>query len=103
RERDTGGKVAASGRIDRRLLARLDDPWLRRPPPKSTGRERYSREFLVERCGSLLKKRPADVVATLTAFTAKTVGDAIGRFVKRPLQEVIVSGGGMLNKTLMAQ
>ena len=40
-------------------------------------------------------------VATLTALTAKTVGEAVARFVKRPLQEVIVSGGGMLNKTLM--
>lgn len=103
RSHDAGGRVAASGRIDRDLLARLDDPWLRRPPPKSTGRERFSREFLLDRCGRALKRTPADVVATLTLFTAKTVGEAIGRFVKRPLQEVIVSGGGMLNKTLMAQ
>lgn len=100
---DLGGRVAATGRIDRRLLARLDDPWLRRPPPKSTGRERFSRDFLLDRCGAALRKRPADVVATLTLFTAKTVGEAIGRFVRRPLQEVIVSGGGMLNRTLMAQ
>jgi anhydro-N-acetylmuramic acid kinase len=101
--RDTGGRVAASGQIDRALLARLDDPWLRKPPPKSTGRERFSREYLLDRCGRALKRKPADVVATLTLFTAKTVGDAIGRFVKRPLQEVIVSGGGMYNKTLMDQ
>jgi len=100
---DAGGRVAASGRIDRELLARLDDPWLRRPPPKSTGRERFSRAFLLDRCGGALKRKPADVIATLTLFTAKTVGEAIGRFVKRPLQEVIVSGGGMLNRTLMAQ
>ena len=100
---DVGGRVAAGGNIDRALLARLDDPWLRRPPPKSTGRERFSREFLLDRCAGALKRRPADVIATLTLFTAKTIGEAIARFVKRPLQEVIVSGGGMLNKTLMAQ
>ncbi|MBV8880298.1 MAG: anhydro-N-acetylmuramic acid kinase [Planctomycetaceae bacterium] len=101
--RDTGGRVAATGKIDRALLARLDDPWLRRPPPKSTGRERFSREFLLDRCGAALKRKPADVIATLTLFTAKTVGEAIARFVRKPLQEVIVSGGGMLNRTLMAQ
>ena len=100
---DAGGRIAAKGRIDRELLARLDDPWLRRPPPKSTGRERFSREFLLDRCGRALKRKPADVIATLTLFTAKTVGEAIGRFVKKPLQEVIVSGGGMFNRTLMAQ
>jgi len=100
---DAGGRVAASGRIDRLLLDRLDDPWLRRRPPKSTGRERFSREFLLDRCGAALKRKPADVIATLTLFTAKTVGEAINRFVRRPLQEVIVSGGGMLNRTLMAQ
>jgi hypothetical protein len=43
------------------------------------------------------------VLATLTFLTAKTVADAMSRVVKTPLQEVIVSGGGMFNKTLMAQ
>ena len=100
---DRGGRTAASGQVDRRLLARLDHPWFRKPPPKSTGRELFSREFLLDRCGRELKRRPADVIATLTVLTAKTVGDAIARFVKGPLQEVIVSGGGMLNKTLMDQ
>lgn len=100
---DRGGRVAASGKIDRRLLARLGHPYFRKPPPKSTGRELFSREFLVERCGKELKRRPADVIATLTFLTAKTVGDAIARFVKKPLQEVIVSGGGLLNKTLFSQ
>jgi anhydro-N-acetylmuramic acid kinase len=100
---DRDGRVAASGRIDRALLARLDHPYFRRPPPKSTGRELFSREFLVERCGRDLKRRTADVLATLTYFTAQTVAEAIARFVKTPLQEVIVSGGGLLNRTLMKQ
>jgi len=100
---DAGGRTAAKGSIDYALLKRLDDPWLRKPPPKSTGRERFSREFLLDRCGRQLKRRPADVVATLTLFTAETVARAIAQFVKKPLQEVIVSGGGMLNQTLMAQ
>lgn len=100
---DRGGRVAASGTIDRALLERLDHPYFRRPPPKSTGRELFSREFLLERCGKELKRRPADVVATLTCLTAKTVADAIARVVKEPLQEVIVSGGGTFNRSLMNQ
>jgi anhydro-N-acetylmuramic acid kinase len=100
---DKGGRAAASGRIDRALLARLDHPYFRKPPPKSTGRELFSRDFLVERCGRELKRRPADVLATLTFFTALTVAEAIAKFVKTPLQEVIVSGGGLLNRTLMEQ
>jgi len=99
---DRGGRTAASGRIDRKLLARLDHPWFRKPPPKSTGRERFGREFLLERFARELKTRPADVVAALTVLTATTVGDAIARFVKKPLQEVLVSGGGMYNRTLMS-
>jgi anhydro-N-acetylmuramic acid kinase len=100
---DREGREAAKGRIDRRLLARLDHPYFRKPPPKSTGRELFSREFLLDRCGKELKRRPADVLATLTFFTAKTVADAVVRFVKKPPQEVIVSGGGLLNRTLMSQ
>jgi len=99
---DRDGRTAASGRIDAKLLARLRHPWFRKPPPKSTGRELFSREFLLDRFERELKTRPADVVAALTVLTATTVGDAIARFVKKPLQEVIVSGGGMFNKTLMS-
>ena len=100
---DRDGREAAKGRIDRKLLARLDHPYFRKPPPKSTGRELFSREFLLERCGKELRRRPADVLATLTMLTAQTVADAISRVAKKPLQEVIVSGGGLFNKTLMAQ
>ena len=97
---DRDGRVAASGRVDDALLRRLHHPWLRKPPPKSTGRELWSLDFLLARAGPELRKRPADVVATLTAFTAKTVADALDG---RNAQEVVVSGGGLLNATLMRE
>jgi anhydro-N-acetylmuramic acid kinase len=102
RDYDAAGRTAASGRIDLRLLARLDHPYFRKPPPKSTGRELWSRDFLVERLGREIRRRPADVVATLTFHTARTIGDAFARFVRRPVQEVIVSGGGAFNRTLVS-
>ncbi len=98
---DRDGRVAAKGRVDGALLKRLEHPWLRKPPPKSTGRELWSRAFLLERAGPLLRRAPADVVATLTRFTALTVAGALARFVKSDVQEVIVSGGGVYNRTLM--
>jgi anhydro-N-acetylmuramic acid kinase len=98
---DARGRVAASGRIDPALLRRLDHPYFGKRPPKSTGRELFSREFLIERAGRDLRKRPKDVVATLTFLTATTIADAIRRFARRDVQEVIVSGGGAFNRTLV--
>lgn len=101
REYDAGGRVAASGRIDLRMLGRLDHPYFRKPPPKSTGRELFGPAFLEERLGRELRRRPADVVATLTFFTARTIADAFERFAPRPVQEVVLSGGGAFNRTLV--
>jgi len=98
---DAGGRVARSGTVDARWLTRLDHDYFRKPPPKSTGRELFSREFLLDRLGKELRQRPADVVATLTLFTAKTIAEALARFGKQEIQEVIVSGGGVFNRTLM--
>jgi anhydro-N-acetylmuramic acid kinase len=101
KEFDAGGRVARSGNVDLEWLARLDHDYFRKTPPKSTGRELFSRDFLLDRLGKELRRRPADVVATLTFFTAKTIADALSRFGNQEIQEVIVSGGGLLNRTLM--
>src|SRR4029077_13982941 len=89
---DRDGHIAASGRIDRRLLGRLlADPYYRRRPPKTAGREQYGADFLV-----MLKKGGLplrDLIATATALTAATIAAAIERFV-RPrmrLDEIIAS------------
>ena len=98
---DRDGRIAAKGRIDPALLERLDHPYFARRPPKSTGRELFGREFLLGRAGRELRRRPADAVATLTFLTARTIAAALRRFVARPVQEVIVSGGGAFNRTLV--
>jgi len=95
---DRNGAIAASGRIDRRLLNRLlADPYYRRRPPKTAGREQYGAAF-VERL--IQSKRPLpDLIATATALTAATIARAIG-----PTRgDLIVSGGGVHNRQLMAQ
>lgn len=92
---DRGGRIARSGRIDVTLLDRLlRDPYFRRRPPKSTGRERFGPAYV--------KARPsADAIATLTIFTAQTIAEAVHRFARPFPVEVIASGGGVFNGTLM--
>jgi anhydro-N-acetylmuramic acid kinase len=97
---DRGGALAARGRLKERLLDELlKSPYMRSRPPKTAGREQYGSEFVEE----LLKTGipVLDLIATATAFTAASVAYGIKRFVKHRVDEVVVSGGGMHNATLM--
>jgi anhydro-N-acetylmuramic acid kinase len=102
RERmDRDGVRADRGRVDAALLARLmDDEYLRRPPPKSTGRELYGSaeaEALVRGWAGL----PDDLIATLTAFTVASVAEACRVFFDGPLDRMLVGGGGAENPVIM--
>jgi anhydro-N-acetylmuramic acid kinase len=105
---DWDGAWARQGTVQRRLLHQLmRHPFLRQRPPKSTGREMFGEGFLrkVLAQAAAWRLTPHDVVATLTAFTAESIADAIQRFVVPKVgkvDEVIVSGGGANNPTLMA-
>ncbi len=104
---DYDGAIAASGEVDRRWLDVLcDDPYFELAPPKSTGRERFGTpraRGLVEE-GVKRGLEPADIVATLTALTARTIAHAIRRHGAggRTVDDVVVGGGGVRNPTLMA-
>lgn len=104
---DRDGGWARRGAIDRPLLDRLlDEPYFRRPPPKSTGRERFGREYVRE----LARRHPpadadgwADLIATLTALTARSIALAVRRWAAPgDGADLVVTGGGALNPTLMA-
>ncbi len=98
---DRGGKIAASGRINRRLLDDLlGDPYFRRKPPKSTGREQYGAEF-VSRVKKFKSDFP-DLIATATALTAATIAGGIRQAGVREA-DLIVSGGGVHNTELMSE
>lgn len=99
---DDGGAWAASGRVDARLLGALQsDPWFRRPPPKSTGREHFDLGWL-ERWGNerLYAIAPADVQATLAELTASTLCEAIRKHAPDTTR-VLICGGGMRNTDLI--
>jgi anhydro-N-acetylmuramic acid kinase len=102
---DEGGAWAARGAPDERLLRRwLQHPFFRLPPPRSTGREAWgvaqAQRYLAQARARGLS--PADVLATLTALTARSVGDACRRFLPELPHDLLVSGGGAHNRTLLA-
>jgi anhydro-N-acetylmuramic acid kinase len=73
---DRGGRIAARGKAVARLLkALLADPYFRRPPPKSTGRDRFNLSWL-RRFGAG-RLDPEDVQATLSELTARSIGNAV--------------------------
>ena len=111
---DEGGRLAGQGTVDEALLERLlDDEYLRRPPPKSTGREKYDDGFVATlvadyslRSGPLIeatRARTLDLMATVAAFTAASVHDAYVRFVAPTdrADRLVVSGGGRHNAAVM--
>ncbi len=98
---DKDGALAAQGRADADLLARLlDDPWFAAPPPKSTGREHFHLEWLGRRLEGSLSI--ADVQATLAELTARTVADAL-RQSQPDCRRLLIAGGGAHNPILIAR
>ena len=121
---DRDGRTASKGKpIEPMVKALLQQPFFRRKPPKTAGREEFGREFVsdfLRRCG---RARKEDIVATATALTARSIAEAIKRFVLSPsgakariqaasigtaeavplhlYSEYVVSGGGAKNRTLV--
>ena len=112
---DRDGRIAAKGApLEAVLRALLRQPFFRRKPPKTAGREEFGREFVAEflrRCGRAGKE---DIVATATALTARSIGDALKRLVlaagrrldsrrdaSATFAEYIIAGGGAKNRLLI--
>ncbi|CAA9559490.1 MAG: Anhydro-N-acetylmuramic acid kinase [uncultured Thermomicrobiales bacterium] len=105
RQYDDEGALAANGTVSTPLLDdALEDGYFARQPPKSTGREEfglpYAAEFRAK--GLSLGLSDADLLATATALTARTIADAYRRFIlpTTPLDAVLLCGGGARNPTL---
>ncbi len=103
---DRDGMLSALGKPDPALLARLlEHPYLRLPPPKTTGREMFGSEYSEKLVESYDPLALLDLLATVVCFTAESIVRAYRDFIfprYRP-GEIIVSGGGVHNRTLMAR
>jgi anhydro-N-acetylmuramic acid kinase len=106
---DKAGRIAASGNVIPGVVdSILQRDFFHKQPPKTAGREEFGREFVREFLRGCGVAQNADVVATATALTARSIAEAIQRFVipeshsKNSFREMILSGGGAKNKTLIS-
>lgn len=100
---DKDGEIANQGIIcENWLECLLQDEYYFLEPPKTTGREYFSSKY-IENILRTAPSEPKDIIATLTALTAKTISQAYERFVYPVCHtdKAIISGGGAYNKTLM--
>ncbi len=100
---DRDGAMAARGTVADDLVEQwLQHPFFHQAPPRSTGREQWgvaeTRHYVAE--ASARGLAPDDIVATLTAFTARSIAHAYTTFLG-PIDEVLVGGGGARNPTLL--
>ena len=101
---DMDGKMAFAGTVQEHFLQKwmAEEPYFTRKPPKSTGRELFG----VQRCGVYLKEMEGcakeDILATLTAFTARSTAEAYKNFLPALPDEVLLCGGGARNPAIAA-
>ena len=102
---DKNGELASKGKLNQDLLERLcNHPYLLKHPPKSTGREDFGIQFSDDLFKEFQRDNidVYDSIATVTAFTAKSISDSYRKFIQPccRIDEVIVSGGGVNNPVL---
>jgi anhydro-N-acetylmuramic acid kinase len=103
---DVGGEMAQRGIIDEDLLTSLlDDGYFRSEPPKTTGRERYGRAYVDRLTDNMVSNSKDvawyDLIATLTALTVRSIGEAYRRWIiPLGVDEIFLMGGGSRNRVL---
>lgn len=102
---DQDGKLAAQGRVDEELV----ETWLKREPyfsllpPKTTGPELFGAQYGAILWAEMQQRKLSipDILATVTAFTARSITSAYRSFLPVLPDEIVVSGGGAFNPVLM--
>lgn len=100
---DKDGEIASQGVVcDSWLECLLSDEYYFAEPPKSTGREYFSPSY-IENVLRFAPEDPKDIIATVTALTAKTIAQSYERFIypNVSIDEAVICGGGAYNQTLM--
>jgi len=100
---DKDGQIAADGNVcESWLSCLLEEEYYLKAPPKSTGREYFSPKY-IENALRIGPSDERDIIATLTALTAKSIADAYNRYIYPSigLKEVVIGGGGAYNPILM--
>jgi anhydro-N-acetylmuramic acid kinase len=99
---DRNGDLARQGVANLELVQQwLRQDFLIAPPPKSTGRELFSPEYLEARLAECNGGNNHDILATLTEFTAQAIAQSYRDFLPQFPDQVLISGGGGRNLYLM--
>jgi anhydro-N-acetylmuramic acid kinase len=99
---DRDGELASRGTVREEALAWcMSDPYFQLKPPKTTGRERFGRQFAARMAERFQDVAPDDLIATATAFTAESIAHAYREFIGSHVDEMIVAGGGAKNPALL--
>jgi len=99
---DKNGNFAKKGKVQHKFIeGAIKDPYFRKNPPKSTGKEYFNQHFINKHFSKIKKKE--DLISTLTFFTAYSIKYSLEKFVfpKHKISEIVISGGGIKNKTLI--
>lgn len=102
---DADGKIAATGSVQEDMLDDLmSHPYIYALPPKTTGREDFGEQFVDKLLEKYKNKKPEDILATVTMFTAKSIAENYKKFIidKVDLNKAVIGGGGAHNKTLLS-
>lgn len=103
---DIDGKLAAAGKPASAVVTELlANPYFSAAPPKSTGPELFSPAYVDELIRLCREERSGctdeDIIATAVELTAQSIADSYRRFIAEPTSEVVLSGGGAKNPTLV--
>ena len=98
---DNNGEMALKGRVNEIVLNELmNDEYLNLPYPKSTGREKYNEQFVMNIINKMIDEPKENIIATITAYTADSISYGYKKFCS-DVDEIVVSGGGAYNKFII--
>jgi anhydro-N-acetylmuramic acid kinase len=98
---DPSGKLARKGKVHEPLVAEaLQHPYFKKKPPKSCGREEFGEKWLKPILKKYKKLPPADMIASLTEFVARSIARSYREFLSELPIEIILCGGGAKNLSL---
>ncbi len=100
---DENGNIALTGKVIKPVLEYLlKDEYLSLPYPKSTGREKYNKDYLnnIITMSKKYSDKDEDIITTITTYTAETIIDQTKRFFKG-IEKIVIAGGGANNKYII--
>ena len=103
-EYDDQGRIASQGSVISQLLEELmAHPYMKKTPPKSTGREDFGENYVHSLIHKYQNEKPEDIITTFTYFTAKSMAYHYQKYILKDysLDKIIIGGGGSHNQTLI--